>query len=78
MMIGDIMDGGIGIIDIDFKLKVIKVMWIVCLIIINYVVKKYIDSFCKVLNININYLMSIIEILIENYGILKNFLEFYK
>lgn len=61
-MIGDIMDGGIGITDIDSKLKAIKATWIAHLLTTNHVVKKYIDSLCKALNININYLISTTEI----------------
>lgn len=38
-MIGDIMDGGIGITDIDSKLKAIKATWIARLLTTNHVVK---------------------------------------
>ena len=46
-LIGDILDGGIGIIDLESKLQALKAMWIPRLLTTNHIVKEYLDSFCK-------------------------------
>ena len=62
-----------GIIDLESNLHAIKAMWIPWLLTTNHIVKKYLDSFCKRLKINIEYIIKTMETTAENYGTLKNF-----
>ena len=70
-LIGDIKDGGIGIVDMESKLRALKATWIPRLVTSNHILKKYVGSFCKPLNIDIDYLIKTSETSIDDYGILK-------
>ena len=69
-MIGDILDGGVGIIDMESKIQALKAMWIPRLLTTKHIVKEYLDSFCKRKKINIQYVIKTTEPTAENYGIL--------
>lgn len=78
MLIGYVKEGGLGIIDVELKINVLKVLWVFRLKEIKYCIKSYVNSYCILINIDINYLINIIENKIENYEILKIMLLFYK
>lgn len=69
IVIGDIKDGGIGLIDIELKLKVLKVVWVLRLLEIKYVINDFVNSFFKELNIDICFILIILEILIKKFDI---------
>lgn len=69
IVIGDIKDGGIGLIDIELKLKVLKVVWVLRLLEIKYVINDFVNSFFKELNIDICFIFIILEILIKKFDI---------
>ena len=69
-MILDILDGGVGIIDMESKIQALKAMWIPRLLTTKHIVKEYLDSFCKRQKINIQYVIKTTEPTAENYGIL--------
>ena len=77
-LIGDIKDGGIGIVDMESKLRALKATWIPRLVTSNHILKRYVGSFCKPLNIDIDYLIKTSETSIDDYGILKKFPVFYE
>ena len=69
-MILDILDGGVGIIDMESKIQALKAMLIPRLLTTKHIVKEYLDSFCKRQKINIQYVIKTTEPTAENYGIL--------
>lgn len=69
IVIGDIKDVGIGLIDIELKLKVLKVVWVLRLLEIKYVINDFVNSFFKELNIDICFILIILEILIKKFDI---------
>ena len=73
MYFRDILDGGIGKIDLESKLQALKAMWIPRLLTTNHIVKEYLDSFCERQKINIEFLIKTTKTKAENYGILEKF-----
>ena len=76
-LIGNVSEGGIGVVDIYLKIKAIKASWIQRISnkgVINY----YVTSFCKPYNVNINYLLKTTEKRCEYFKIVPNLPIFYK
>ena len=69
-LIGDILDGGFGIIHMESQIQALKAMWIPRLLTTKHIMKEYLDSFCKRQKINIQYVIKTTETTAENYGIL--------
>ena len=78
-MIGNVSEGGIGVVDtcIYLKIKAIKASWIQR-ISNKGVINDYVTSFCKPYNVNINYLLKTTEKRCEYFKIVPNLPIFYK
>lgn len=78
-MIGRQEDGGIGVVDIESKFKALKAAWCRILIDKTCIINKLVDSYLRVLNVDINYVLNVSET--NSSIILKSFLNsqfFYK
>lgn len=76
ILIGKIEEGGIGVIDIEFKLKVLKVFWVnrlleLCLI------NEVINVYLKRVNFNLNYILLMIERNMEDFIVINYIFKFY-
>lgn len=77
-IIGEVYEGGIGLVDIESKFTALKAMWIPRLLSTEHNIKHFFNSFCKATKIDIEYLMNTNETVAKDYGIINNFPEFYK
>ena len=78
MMIGSIEQGGIGIIDIESKLKAIKASWIGKLIDCKCRLKYFLISLCGKIGVDFVYLTYTNETKLTNYTIVQNLPLFYQ
>lgn len=76
-IIGEVYEGGIGLVDIESKFTALKAMWIPRLLSIEHNIKYFFNSFCKDTKIDIEYLMKTNETVAKDYGIIHNFPVFY-
>ena len=67
-VIGDIKDGGIGLIDIESKLKA---AWVPRLLETKHAINDFVNSFFKELNIDIRFISITSEISIKKFDIVK-------
>ena len=77
-MIGSIEQGGIGIIDIESKLKAIKASWIGILIDCKCKLKYFLDSICGKIGVDFVYLTYTNETKLTNYTIVHNLPLFHQ
>ena len=69
-VIGKKADGGVGLVDIKLKLKVLKVAWSKILVIEDCVLNHIIDSYLSRFQIDINYKLSLSETNSSNFTII--------
>lgn len=77
ILIGDIVKGGLFIVDIDCKLKLLKVVWILRLFNLKGILFDIFSNQCKKFNIDIYFFLKCFIIKIEILDSIKLFL-FYK
>lgn len=70
-MIWDIDDRGIGLIDIELKLKALNAEWLPRLLETKHVINDFVNGFFKELNIDIRYISITSETSIKNSILLK-------
>lgn len=75
-LIGNIEKGGIGVIDIELKLKALKALWVnrlseTCLI------NEIINAYLKRVNLNLNYILSTTTRNIEDFTVINHLPKFY-
>lgn len=76
-LIGKIEEGGIGVIDIELKLKALKASWVnrlseSCLI------NEVINAYLKRVNLNLNYILSTTERNMEDFTVINHIPKFYQ
>lgn len=77
-LIGHVKEGGLGITDVDSKIKALKASWVPRLKETKHCIKSYVNSYCSPINIDMDYLINTTENKIENYEIIKTMPLFYK
>lgn len=77
-VIGDIKDGGIGLIDIGSKSKALKAAWVPRLLKTKHAINDFVNSFFKELNIDIRCISITSEISIKKFDIVQKMPQFYK
>lgn len=77
-IIGEVYEGGIGLVDIESKFTTLKDMWIWRLLSTEHDIKHVFTSFCKDTKFDIEYLINTNETVAKYYDIINNFPEFYQ
>ena len=77
-IIGHIKDGGLGITDVESKIKALKAAWVFRLKESNHCIKSYVNSFCIPNNIDLDYLILTTDYRIQNNEIISKMPLFYK
>lgn len=76
-VIGRQEDGGIGVVDIESKLKALKAAWCRILIDKTCIINKLVDSYLRVLNVDINYVLNVSETNSSNVKIISKLPIFF-
>ena len=77
-VIGEISEGGIGLIDLESKLRSLKAAWVSRLLKTKHVINDFVNSFCRVLNVDITYVANTSETNIKRFDIVQKMPLFYK
>lgn len=77
-VIGRQEDGGIGVVDIESKFKALKAVWCRILMDNTCIINRIVDSYLRVLNVDINYVLNVSETNISNFKIISKLPIFYK
>ena len=77
-IIGHIKDGGLGVTDVEAKIKALKATWVFRLKESNHCIKSYVNSFCIPNNIDLDYLILTTDYRIQNNEIISKMPLFYK
>lgn len=77
-LIGKIEDGGIGVIDIELKLKSLKASWVKRLPDKSCILNEVINAFLRDVNLNLNYILSTSERKINDFTIINHLHKFYQ
>lgn len=77
-MIGRQEDGGIGVVDIKSKFKALKAAWCRILIDKTCIINKVVDSYLRVLTVNINFVLKISKTNSSNFKIISKLPIFHK
>lgn len=60
-LIGSVLNGGLAIVDIECKIKALKASWVPRLLKNKNILYKILDSYCKQINIDVNYVLQFSE-----------------
>ena len=74
----EISEGGIGLIDLKSKLRSLKAAWMSRLLKTKHVINDFVNSFCRVLNVDITYVANTSETHIKRFDIVQKMPLFYK
>ena len=77
-VIGEISEGGIGLIDLESKLRSLKAAWVSRLLKTKHVINDFVNSFCRVLDVDITYVANTSETNIKRFDIVQKMPLFYK
>ena len=77
-IIGNVEDGGIGLLDVKLKLKAIKASWTKRLVDQSCILNRIINGYLEKINIDINYLLTLTERKIKDFTIISSLPTFYK
>lgn len=77
-VIGRQEDGGIGVVDIESKFKALKAAWCRILIDKTCIINKIVDSYLRILNVDINYVLNVSETNNSNFEIIVKLPIFYR
>lgn len=77
-MIWDIDDRGIGLIDIESKLKALKAVWVPRLLETKHAINDFVNTFFKELNIGIRFISITSETSIIKFDIVQKMPHLYK
>ena len=77
-IIGKIEMGGIGLVDIETKLKALKAAWVTRILNSNGLLSSYVHYLCRNNSINLNFLLRTTERNIKKFSMIEKFPLFYK
>ena len=77
-LIGNVLKGGLAVVDIECKIKALKASWVPRLLKNKNILYKIFDSYCKQINIDVNYALQFSEKKIENMQKLGKLPMFYQ
>lgn len=75
-IIGKQENSGIGVMDVELKLKTLKASWVKRLTDKSNVISNIVNGYLNVMKIDFNYLLTLFEIKTENVTLISNFLIF--
>ena len=77
-IIGNVEDGGIGLVDVELKLKDIKASWTKRLVDQSCILNRIINGYLEKINIDVNYLLTLTERKIKDFTIISSLPTFYE
>ena len=78
VLINTIENGGIGIVDVESKLKALKASWVTRIINKNSNIHGFVNSFLLQFNVDIDYLLSTSETKLSDFELVKGLPSFYQ